>query len=180
MNIDIKSICKRAVHPKEWKSLYREYKELINYVIFGVLTTIVSFGTYYIFRFIFPDESNVPAFLRWTFNLTAVFNTESSTVLPVFLSWVCAVAFAYITNRIWVFESRAKGFAIFTECAKFCGARVLTLFVDLLIMFLLVDLTGIKNPLWEFFAKAVSSVFVLVLNYIFSKLFVFGKKKNKN
>ncbi len=108
MNIDVKSFLKRALHPKEWKSLYRENKEIVSYVFFGVLTTIVSFGTYYLFRFIFPDEESVPAFLSWTFNLTAVFSTESATVLPVILSWICAVIFAYVTNRIWVFEKEEE------------------------------------------------------------------------
>lgn len=179
MNIDIKSFLKRAIHPKEWKSLYKEHKEIINYIFFGGLTTVISFATYYLFRFIFPDESSVPVFLRWTFNLTAVFSTESSTVLPVLLSWICAVVFAYVTNRIWVFESRARGWLIVSEFVKFCGARLLTLFVDLLIMFLLVDLTGISGAIWEFFAKVISNVFVLVLNYILSKLLVFRKRKNK-
>lgn len=177
MKIDIKSILKRAVHPREWKSLYLEYKEIANYIIFGVLTTVVSFVSYYIFRNIFPDENSVPEFLRWVFNLTAVFGTESATVLPVFLSWICSVTFAYVTNRVWVFESREKGGRAVLECLKFYGARVLTLFVDILIMFLLVDLTGISGALWEFFAKAVSSVFVLVLNYILSKVLVFRGKK---
>lgn len=178
MNIDIKSVLKRAMHPKEWKSLYKEYKEVINYIFFGALTTVISFATYYLFRFIFPDENSVPVFLRWTFNLTAVFSTESATVLPVLLSWLCAVVFAYVTNRIWVFESRARGWHIASEFVKFCGARLLTLFVDLLIMFLLVDLTGISGTLWEFCAKMISNVFVLVLNYILSKLLVFRKKKS--
>lgn len=177
MKIDIKSILKRAVHPREWKSLYLEYKEIANYIIFGVLTTVVSFVSYYIFRNIFPDENSVPEFLRWVFNLTAVFGTESATVLPVFSSWICSVTFAYVTNRVWVFESREKGGRAVLECLKFYGARVLTLFVDILIMFLLVDLTGISGALWEFFAKAVSSVFVLVLNYILSKVLVFRGKK---
>ncbi|MCM1299000.1 MAG: GtrA family protein [Firmicutes bacterium] len=176
MSIDIKDILKRAAHPKEWKALYRDYKEPVNYVIFGVLTTVVSFGTYYLFRFIFPDENSVPSLLKWVFNLTAVFGTESSTALPVILSWICAVTFAYITNRIWVFESKAKGLAVFAECGKFFGARVLTLLVDMLIMFLMVDLTGISGALWELFAKIVDSVVVLILNYLLSKLLVFRKK----
>ncbi len=178
MKTDIKSLLKRAIHPKEWKSLYKEYKELCNYIIFGVLTTVVSFGTYYLFRFIFPDENSVPDFLKWVFKLTAVFDTESTTVLPVFLSWVCAVTFAYVTNRIWVFESKAKGVHILAEIGKFFGARALTLFLDLLIMFLMVDLTGIRGVLWEFFARVVDSVVVLVMNYVLSKVLVFRKKKN--
>lgn len=177
MNVDIKGILKRAIHPKEWKSLYREYKELCNYIIFGVLTTIVSFGTYYLFRWIFPGEDSVPGFLKWVFNLTTVFKTESTTVLPVFLSWICAVTFAYVTNRIWVFESKAKGWHIVSEVGKFFGARVLTLLVDIIIMFLMVDLTGIKGIWWELFAKIIDNIVVLVLNYILSKLIVFRKKK---
>ena len=176
--MDKKQFIKEAVNPKNWKRLYREHKEICNYVIFGVLTTVVSFATYYIFRFLFPDENSVPPFLGWLFSLTSVFGTESKTILPVFLSWVCAVTFAYITNRIWVFESKAKGFCkVSLECLSFFASRALTLLVDLLIMFLMVDLTGIFNPFYEFFAKCVSSVFVLVLNYILSKLFVFRKKK---
>lgn len=178
MKADIKTILKRAVHPKEWRSLFKEYKELCSYIIFGVLTTVVSYATYYIFRAVFPNEDSVPVFLKWVFGLTAVFGTESATALPVLLSWICSVTFAYVTNRIWVFESRAKGWKIAAECAGFFGARVITLFVDMLIMFLLVDLTGINGALWEFFAKAVSSVFVLILNYILSKLLVFKKKKS--
>ncbi|MDE7281882.1 MAG: GtrA family protein [Ruminiclostridium sp.] len=179
MKTDIKSILKRALRPKEWKSLYCEYKELCNYIIFGVLTTIVSFGTYYLFRFIFPNENSVPGFLKWVFGLTAVFGAESATVLPVFLSWVCAVTFAYITNRIWVFESKAKGAGILAEIGKFFGARALTLFLDLLIMFLMVDLPKMHGVLWEFFARCVDSVFVLVMNYVLSKVLVFRKKKKE-
>lgn len=177
MSIDIKSVLKRAVHPKEWKSLYKEYKEIVNYIFFGVLTTVVSFGTYYLFRYIFPDADSVPNWLRWVFNITAVFGTESNTALPVILSWICAVTFAYVTNRIWVFESRAKGAGILAECGKFFGARVLTLLIDMLIMFLMVDLTGISGALWELFAKIVDSVVVLILNYVLSKVLVFRKKK---
>lgn len=177
--MDKKQFIKEAVNPKNWKRLYREHKEICNYVIFGVLTTVVSFGTYFLFRIIFPDEASVPAFLKWIFNLTSMFGAESNTVLPNFLSWICAVTFAYVTNRIWVFESKAKGFGkVVLECLSFFASRALTLLVDLLIMFLMVDLTGISNPFYEFFAKCVSSVFVLVLNYILSKLFVFRKKKD--
>ena len=119
----------------------------------------------------------MPNWLKWVFNITAVFGTESNTALPVILSWICAVTFAYVTNRIWVFESKAKGAGILAECSKFFGARVLTLLIDMLIMFLMVDLTGISGALWELFAKIVDSVVVLILNYVLSKVLVFRKKK---
>ena len=146
------------------------------YIIFGVCTTVISFLTYYLFRWIFPDENSVPSWLRWIFNITAVFGTESNTALPVILSWICSVTFAFITNRIFVFQSSTKKAGILRECVMFYLSRVFTLFVDLVIMFLLVDLTGIQNGIYEFAAKVISNVVVLVLNYVLSKVFVFRKK----
>lgn len=161
------------------RALLTEHREVVSYVFFGVCTTIVSFVTYYIARWLFPDAESVPEWLRWSYSVGAVMGKDSNTALPVLISWICSVTFAYVTNRIWVFESRAKGLKIAAEAVKFYLARVLTLFVDLLIMFLLVDLTGIAHPLYEFGAKCFSSVFVLVLNYVFSKLFVFKGKGGK-
>ncbi len=146
------------------------------YIIFGVCTTIISFVTYYLFRWIFPDENAVPAWLRWIFNITSAFGTESNTALPVILSWICSVTFAFITNRIFVFQSGTKKAGILRECVMFFLSRLFTLVVDLVIMFLLVDLTGIQNGIYEFAAKVVSNIVVLVLNYVLSKLFVFRKK----
>ena len=147
------------------------------YIIFGVCTTIISFITYYIFRWIFPDESSVPAWLGWIYNITAAMGTESATALPVLLSWICSVTFAFVTNRVFVFQSGAKKAGVLREGLTFFMSRVFTLIVDLVIMFLLVDLTGIKNGLYEFAAKVLSNIVVLVLNYILSKAFVFRKKK---
>ena len=146
------------------------------YIIFGVCTTIISFVTYYLFRWIFPDENAVPSWLRWIFNITAVFGTESNTALPVILSWICSVTFAFITNRIFVFQSSTKKAGILRECVMFYLSRLFTLLVDLVIMFLLVDLTGIQNGIYEFAAKVVSNIVVLVLNYVLSKVLVFRKK----
>ncbi len=146
------------------------------YIIFGVCTTIISFLTYYLFRWIFPDENAVPSWLRWIFNITAALGTESNTALPVILSWICSVTFAFITNRIFVFQSGAKKAGILRECVMFYLSRLFTLLVDLVIMFLLVDLTGIQNGIFEFAAKVISNIVVLVLNYVLSKVFVFRKK----
>ena len=146
------------------------------YIVFGVCTTVISFVTYYLFRWIFPDESAVPVWLRWVFNITSAFGTESNTALPVILSWICSVTFAFITNRIFVFQSEAKKAGVLRECVMFFLSRLFTLFVDLVIMFLLVDLTGIQNGLYEFAAKVISNIVVLVLNYVLSKIFVFRKK----
>ena len=160
------------------RALFTKYKELILYFVFGVGTTIISFLTYYIFRWIFPDEGSVPSWLRWIFNITSAFGTESSTALPVILSWVFSVTFAFLTNRVYVFESKARSFGrVMGETVMFYLSRIFTLLVDLVIMFLLVDLTGIDNALYEFAAKVFSNCVVLVLNYILSKVIVFRKKK---
>ncbi|MBE6888597.1 MAG: GtrA family protein [Ruminococcaceae bacterium] len=147
------------------------------YIIFGVCTTIISFLTYYLFRWIFPDENSVPDWLKWVFNLTSATGTESATALPVLLSWICSVTFAFVTNRLFVFQSKSKKAGVLREGVTFFLSRVFTLIIDLVIMFLLVDLTGIQNGLYEFAAKVLSNVVVLVLNYVLSKVFVFRKKK---
>lgn len=147
------------------------------YIIFGVCTTLISFVTYYLFRWIFPDENSVPEWLKWIYNITSAIGTESATALPVLLSWICAVTFAFVTNRLFVFQSEAKKAGVLREGVTFFLSRVFTLIVDLVIMFLLVDFTGIQNGLYEFAAKVLSNVVVLVLNYILSKVFVFRKKK---
>ena len=176
----IKEIFKMALHPSQWKELFTRYREIIMYVIFGALTTLVSIVTYFIIRCIFPSEESVPLFLKWTYRLNFS-GGESSTVLPNIISWIVSVTFAYITNRIWVFQSKVKGFAKNAlQALSFYAARLFTLFVDLIIMFLLVNLPGIENGLYEFCAKVFSNIVVLVLNYVFSKVFVFRKEKKKN
>ena len=97
--------------------------------------------------------------------------------LPVIISWILSVTFAFVTNRTVVFrstEKRASG--VLREAASFYAARLATLFVDLVIMFLLVDLTGIQNSWYELGCKLFSNVIILILNYVLSKLLVFRKK----
>lgn len=162
------------------KEFYSLHKEIILYFVFGVGTTIVSMGSYYLCRVFFPDEEHVPVCLRWIFNITRVFGVESNTALPVIISWFLAVTFAFLTNRVYVFHSEEKSFGGFMlEALRLYASRFATLLVDLLIMFLLVDLPQIHNALYEFCAKMFSNVVVLVLNFILSKIFVFRNKKPK-
>ena len=65
----IKEIFKMALHPSQWKELFTRYREIIMYVIFGALTTLVSIVTYFIIRCIFPSEESVPLSLKWTYRL---------------------------------------------------------------------------------------------------------------
>ncbi len=173
----IKEFIRMALHPSEWGELYRKYREIILYIVFGVLTTLVSIVTYFVIRTLFPDEQSAPDILKWSYRLTFT-DGDSSTVLPNIVSWIVSVTFAYITNRIWVFQSRVKGAGkVLAQALSFYGARLFTLFVDLIIMYLLVNLPAIENGFYELCVKIFSNIVVLVLNFVFSKLFVFRKKE---
>ncbi len=127
-------------------------KEVILYVVFGVLTTIVSLVTYYIC---------VGTFL----------NAENAIQLQIanIIAWIVSVAFAYITNRKFVFESTNKN--KLGEATKFVTSRIATLLMDMLIMFLGVTLLKLNDGI----IKIISQVIVIVANYVFSKIFVFKK-----
>ncbi len=136
------------------KELYFKYKEVINYLIFGVLTTIVSLVIYYILVF-------------------TVLNPENAVQLQIanIISWIAGVLFAYCTNRKYVFESKEKNKA--KEAGKFVLARATTLIMDMLVMWLGVTILHLNDKI----IKLISQVIVIVSNYIFSKLFVFKNKK---
>ena len=127
-------------------------KEVILYVVFGVLTTVVSLVTYYIC---------VGTFL----------NAENAIQLQIanIIAWIVSVAFAYITNRKFVFESTNKN--KLGEATKFVTSRIATLLMDMLIMFLGVTLLKLNDGI----IKIISQVIVIVANYVFSKIFVFKK-----
>jgi putative flippase GtrA len=150
-------------------------REVISYLIFGVLTTLVGYGSYALFRYLLPDGQSVPEFLRFLYALGG----DSKTVLPNILSWICAVIFAYVTNRAFVFQSKARGLSILREIVSFVAARILTLFISVAIMFLLIDLPKVDNVILEVAAKLFEAVVVVILNYVFSKLFVFRKKRTE-
>ena len=163
------------------KELFRKYREIIMYLIFGVLTTVVSIVGYIVFRAVFPNAQSVTEQLSWIFTLTSRFGIESNTVFPNILSWILASTFAFITNRLFVFRSENKTFGkVLLEALRFYASRISTLLVDVILMFLLVDLTGFHAGWYELLAKIFTNVVVIVLNYIFSKLFVFARSKKKS
>ena len=133
--------------------LYKKYKEIINYLIVGVLTTVVSLGVYYacVLTFLDPNQA---------------IQLQAANVI----SWIAAVTFAYFTNRKFVFESKNPD--MLKEASAFVGARVATLLMDMLCMFIMVTCMGLNDKI----AKLVVQVIVTVANYIFSKIFVFRKK----
>lgn len=141
---------------KLFQTLYMRYKEIVHYLIVGVLTTVVSLGVYYGLVLTVLDPGN-PLLLQ----------------LANILSWVAAVTFAYFMSRKFVFESHSTKMR--AEAARFYMSRVGTLLLDMLIMFVTVTLLGMNDKL----AKLLVQVVVTVLNYIFSKFLVFGKAKDE-
>lgn len=139
------------------KELYFKHKEIINYLIFGALTTVVSLVTKYLLLFTILDAANA-----------------LQLQIAVIISWIAACTFAYITNRIWVFESKSK--EIPKEIIKFFTARLATLGLEMLIMFVFVTALGLNSDIWVIIWTLVSQVLIIIGNYIFSKLLVFNNK----
>ena len=125
------------------KSLIKKFctKEFIFYLIFGVLTTIVSLSVYYFCVLTFLNPNNA-------------FQLQIANIL----SWILAVAFAYATNRKFVFESKDPN--KLKELIKFVTARLLTLFLDMLVMFILVTLLHFNDKI----SKLISQVIITISN----------------
>lgn len=130
------------------RKILKKYKELITYGIFGILTTLINLISFYLL-----DKLEVDLYLNNT------------------ISWVLSVVFAYITNKIYVFNQTDKDH-IFKEFLSFISSRLLTYFIDMFLMFLLIDKIKFNNLL----SKVIVNIIVIIINYLFSKLFVFKKK----
>ena len=151
------------------KELIIKYKELIIYVIFGGLTTVVNLAVFALFSKLLGDERYL---------ITNV------------IAWFAAVVFAYITNKIWVFESKSwSGKVLLKEIPSFFAARVFSFVIEEAGLFLFVDLLSFNEISLkllsfeiggELIAKGILAVIVVVVNYILSKLIIFRKSKAKN
>lgn len=146
---------KQSLFMRFWNwgwGIYHKNEEIWNYLIVGGLTTVVSLGTYYLCVFTFLNPNNG-------------LQLQCANII----SWVFAVVFAYITNRKFVFKSKEQN--IKKEATSFIGSRVLTLLLDMLLMFVLVTLLHFNDK----FSKVFDQIIIVVANYIISKLIVFKK-----
>lgn len=136
-------------------------KETVLYLIFGVLATVLNIVLFYLFINI------------W----------KMSTGLGNILDTIICILFQYFTNRIWVFESKNNGKEAIKEFIQFILARGLTAIIDQIFVVVGVDFFVAKyvsysqQGIFSVGIKILSNIIVIVLNYIFSKLFVFNKKK---
>ena len=138
------------------KSVYQKYEEIINYLIVGGLTTVISLAVKYGLLFTILSASN-PIQLQ----------------IAVILSWIIAVAFAYFANRIFVFHSKSKQYL--KEISGFVAGRIATLIMEMVIMWVFVTLLKLNSNLWVIIWTMVAQILVIIGNYIISKLFVFKK-----
>jgi len=128
--------------------LDKRIKEIINYIFFGALATIVNILSFYIFDTLF----------NWQYLVANA------------ISIVVSILFAYITNKLFVFESKTETRqALLQEFVSFISFRLLSGLIDMLTMWVLVDILTIDSLV----AKLFTQVIVVVLNYIFSKFFIF-------
>lgn len=135
---------------KIW-GLVEKYWDILSYLFFGVLTTVVNYVVY------------LPCYNILGF----------SAVMSNAIAWVVAVAFAYLTNKPFVFKSNDWSMkTVIPELTKFVGCRIGSGLAETLILMLAVDIMGWDGNIW----KLLTNVLVVVLNYIGSKLLVFRKK----
>ena len=146
---------------EKFRQLFEKYREIIVYVFFGVVTTLVNMIVLEIFA-----------------------RLGCPTWLSNAIAWVVAVLVAYFTNRRWVFGSRTSGSAAMKEFASFVAARLGTGVMDEILMVVGVDVLGpaLFSPvpeLWRQAVKLFSNILVMILNYVFSKRFIFKPKGRK-
>ena len=151
------------------KKLFIKYKELITYVIFGVLTTLVNFFAFWLFTKIFG---------------------EAFYLVNNAIAWVVGVVFAYITNKLFVFESKSWDLKVIAkEITGFLGARIFSFLVEEGGMLLFISVLGFGEKsltvlgitiTGQFVVKILLAVIVVVMNYVFSKFFIFKSSENRN
>lgn len=135
------------------RELAVKYRSIILYVVFGAMTTLVNMAAYWL-----------------CYNVIGIPNVPSTII-----AWVLAVSFAFVTNKLWVFDSKSwDAKTLRHEIPTFFGARLLTGLLDVGIMYVTVDVMGWNGMVW----KLVSNVIVIILNYIASKLVIFKKRED--
>ena len=148
-------------------------KETITYLVFGVLTTVVNFVIFEACDRVFEKTVSVDL-----------------TLLTNVIAWVASVAFAYVTNKLFVFESKSwKGSVLKKEIPSFVGARVFSLGVESLGLLIFVTWLGFDRFVLDIIpnfavggkmlTKIGLSVIVVVMNYIFSKFVIFKKSEKE-
>lgn len=138
---------------KKIKELIQKYDAIIRYGIFGVITTIINIAIYAL-----------------CYQHLGIGNVASNVI-----AWIISVLVAFVTNKLWVFDSKTfEAAVVFREMLSFFGCRIATGLVDMAIMYVTVDLLMLNATVM----KCISNVIVIIVNYIASKLLIFRKKSS--
>ncbi len=129
---------------------WKRHREMLLYLLFGGLTTVISIGSFELCHGACRLNEHVA-------------NT---------ISWILAVLFAFVTNRLWVFQAPARGVAFWRQLLRFYGGRAFTFVVEEILIF--VFITRLAFP--GLAVKTAAQIVIVILNYVISKLFVFHKK----
>ena len=138
------------------KELFLKHNSVLLYLIFGGLTTVINVVTYFI-----------------SYEVLEIANLTSTII-----AWVIAVAFAYVTNKLFVFESKKTGSEALKEAINFIACRIGTGFIEVAMMYVCVDVLGFSGTIM----KLITNVVVIIVNYIASKFLIFneGKKHDRS
>ena len=166
------------------KDMCQKHREILLYLVFGVLTTFVGWGVYFGVLWVWKGVFSLPVD-----DTTSSMYILGYTIAQV-IQWVAAVLFAFFTNKKWVFTDADKNVSTVKQLTVFAGGRVVTFLIDLFGTILVaiavaklipaltcVTLLGREWNLAEIGAKVLAAVIVIIANYIFSKIFVFKNKK---
>ncbi|MHC9537682.1 GtrA family protein [Dellaglioa sp. BT-FLS60] len=130
--------------------LFHKYYSLIAYLFFGGLTTLINIITFVGFN----------SYLHWNYQIANI------------IAWFFSVIFAFVTNKLWVFSSKNQNFTGFLiELFLFFFFRIGSLFIDQFIMYIGISVFNFDAAL----VKLVDQIFIVLINYVFSKLFIFRK-----
>lgn len=144
-------------------------REVLSYLFFGAATTVVSLVSFYLADKLFEITD-------WLgiFHYISRSEKDFAYLDANVISFICAVAFAFVTNKLFVFESKSfDKKTLAKELISFVSARIATFFIDSALMFLLVTVMSVN----EMISKILVQIIVVILNYVFSKLFVFKNSK---
>ncbi len=167
------------------KELYQKHREILMYLLFGVMTTAVGWAVYFVLLWSWKAIFSLPVD-----DTSSGMYIAGYTVAQI-LQWIAAVLFAFFTNRKWVFTDADRSVSVMLQLAKFSGGRIVTFFIDYLVTLFAamgaaailpaltrVAIFGREWNLCEIGAKVLAAVIVIICNYIFSKIFVFKSKKS--
>lgn len=146
-------------------------REVILYLFFGALTTLVSLVTFWL-----PDKLFAAAGYQGVVHYVTGSEKNYAYIEANVISWICAVLFAFVTNKRFVFDSKdTDKKTVLRELATFVGGRLTTLLVDMGLMVLFVTALSFPNMI----AKIIVQVVIVLLNYVISKWIVFRKPENR-